>query len=216
KARLARIRIAKKGSSNAYLQSKRNGLLNELLDLTGSEEEEQHMNKTSSLLESQHHHLLHCLEKTTAHEFVDEQLFEQNCIEGAQFSRSPSLSSQEGFTGTCCTRRSRKRIPLPNASLSTTHTHTHTQGLQELSAIHIQCGDQPSLSTSSRSSLNMKSSERSRINCRGQQITTAVISLPSPTNFSPDGDGHSPANPIPASPTINTTTSSNIVKVSAL
>ncbi|XP_036415837.1 potassium voltage-gated channel subfamily D member 3-like [Colossoma macropomum] len=216
KARLARIRIAKKGSSNAYLQSKRNGLLNELLDLTGSEEEEQHMNKTSSLLESQHHHLLHCLEKTTAHEFVDEQLFEQNCVEGAQFSRSPSLSSQEGFTGTCCTRRSRKRIPLPNASLSTTHTHTHTQGLQELSAIHIQCGDQPSLSTSSRSSLNMKSSERSRINCRGQQITTAVISLPSPTNFPPDGDGHGPANPIPAPPTINTTTSSNIVKVSAL
>lgn len=82
-----------------------------------------------------------------AHEFVDEQLFEQNCIEGAQFSRSPSLSSQEGFTGTCCTRRSRKRIPLPNASLSTTHTHTHTQGLQELSAIHIQCSDQPNIST---------------------------------------------------------------------
>lgn len=37
KARLARIRIAKMGSSNAYLQSKRNGLFNELLDLTVSE-----------------------------------------------------------------------------------------------------------------------------------------------------------------------------------
>ncbi|GAA6088479.1 potassium voltage-gated channel subfamily D member 3-like isoform X1, partial [Tachysurus ichikawai] len=34
KTRLARIRIAKKGSSNAYLQSKCNGRLNELLDLT--------------------------------------------------------------------------------------------------------------------------------------------------------------------------------------
>lgn len=62
----------------------------------------------------------------------------------------------------------------------------------------------------------MKSSERSRINCRGQQITTAIISLPSPTNFPLDGDGHSPVNPIPTPPTINTTSSSNIVKVSAL
>lgn len=31
----------------------------------GSTEEEQHMTKGTSLIESQHHHLLHCLEKTT-------------------------------------------------------------------------------------------------------------------------------------------------------
>lgn len=31
----------------------------------GTEEDEQKMTKTTSLLESQHHHLLHCLEKTT-------------------------------------------------------------------------------------------------------------------------------------------------------
>ncbi|MCJ8744590.1 hypothetical protein PDJAM_G00120390 [Pangasius djambal] len=218
KTRLARIRIAKKGSSNAYLQSKRNGRLNELLDLTGSEEEEQHMNKTPSLLESQHHHLLHCLEKTTAHEFVDEQLYEQNCVEGApplqNFpSRSPSISSNEGFTGTCCTRRSRKRLALPNASLSTTHTHTHTQDLQELSAIHIQYGDQLSLGPSCRSSLNLKPNERAQINCRGQQITTAIISLPSPSSFNPDSNTTSSI-----TSTINTTSSSSssIVKVSAL
>lgn len=36
KARLARIRVAKTGSSNAYLHSKRNGLLNEALELTVS------------------------------------------------------------------------------------------------------------------------------------------------------------------------------------
>ncbi|XP_076863988.1 A-type voltage-gated potassium channel KCND3-like isoform X2 [Brachyhypopomus gauderio] len=219
KARLARIRIAKKGSSNAYLQSKRNGLLNELLDLTGSEEEEQHMNKTTSLLESQHHHLLHCLEKTTAHEFVDEQLYEQNCVEGvgqlqSPPSRSPSLSSHEGFTGTCCTRRSGKRIPLPNASLST--THTHTQGLQELSAIRIQYGDEPSLGTSARSSLNLKPCERTGINCKDQHITTAIISLPSSAIFPPDGDGHVPATPSSFAPPITTTSSSNVVKVSAL
>ncbi|XP_069094766.1 A-type voltage-gated potassium channel KCND3 isoform X3 [Pleurodeles waltl] len=65
KARLARIRVAKTGSSTAYLHSKRNGLLNEALELTGSTEEEKQISKSSSLIESQHHHLLHCLEKTT-------------------------------------------------------------------------------------------------------------------------------------------------------
>lgn len=34
KARLARIRIAKSSSANAFLQGKRNGLINELLELT--------------------------------------------------------------------------------------------------------------------------------------------------------------------------------------
>lgn len=35
------------------------------LALQGSTEDEQHMTKGTSLIESQHHHLLHCLEKTT-------------------------------------------------------------------------------------------------------------------------------------------------------
>lgn len=34
KARLARIRISKSSSANAFIQSKRNGLLTELLELT--------------------------------------------------------------------------------------------------------------------------------------------------------------------------------------
>ncbi|XP_071332508.1 A-type voltage-gated potassium channel KCND3 isoform X6 [Trachinotus anak] len=185
KARLARIRISKTGSSSAFLHSKRNGLFNEALELTGrvvlevslpaqinalaplmiadmplrqlpykmnlsdqsSTEEEQRLSKSTSLLESQHHHLLHCLEKTTNHEFVDEQYYQQSYLEaGLQNypSRSPSLSSQDGVTGTCCTRRSKKHhTPLPNASAPAhmqplTHTHTHQQGLQELSTIHIQ------------------------------------------------------------------------------
>lgn len=33
--------------------------------LQGSTEDEQHTTKGTSLIESQHHHLLHCLEKTT-------------------------------------------------------------------------------------------------------------------------------------------------------
>lgn len=79
------------------------------------------------------------------HEFVDEQYYQQSYLEaGLQNypSRSPSLSTQDGVTGTCCTRRSKKHhSPLPNAS-APAHlqplTHTHQQGLQELSTIHIQ------------------------------------------------------------------------------
>ncbi|XP_036388228.1 potassium voltage-gated channel subfamily D member 3-like isoform X2 [Megalops cyprinoides] len=209
KARLARIRIAKTGSSNAFLHSKRNGLFNELLELTGSDGEEQQLNKNTSLLESQHHHLLHCLEKTTAHEFVDEQVYEQNCLEGAlqsYHSRSPSLSSQGGTLGTCCSRRTKKSTHLPNSSAPP----AHLRSLQELSAIHIQCGSQPPHS-GSRSSLNMKSDDGARLNCKGGQIATAIISIPTPPAVTPEGEAQRPP-----SPSIQTMSSSNIVKVSAL
>ncbi|XP_022625326.1 potassium voltage-gated channel subfamily D member 3-like [Seriola dumerili] len=230
KARLARIRIAKSGSANAFLQSKRNGVLNELLELKGTEEDEQKLNKPISLLESQHHHLLHCLEKTTAHEFVDEQLYEQNCLETALQtypSRSPSISSHNSAVGTCCGRRVKGNTPLPNASTPSAHPiPTHQGPLQELSAIHIQCGDLPS-HTASRSNLNLKTDDSGRINCKGGRITTAIISLPTPPALTPDGDGlHGPPQRrpppppgLPAPPSIQTTTSSagtNIVKVSAL
>ncbi|TDH10498.1 hypothetical protein EPR50_G00075640 [Perca flavescens] len=220
KARLARIRISKEGSSNAFLHSKRNGLFNEALEFTqlpykmnlsnqSSTEEEQRLTKSTSLLESQHHHLLHCLEKTTNHEFVDEQYYQQSYLEaGLQNypSRSPSLSSQDGVTGTCCTRRSKKHhTPLPNASgpahmQPLTHAHTHQQGLQELSTIHIQP------LTTSRSSLNMRVDEPASMNCQSSQITTAIISIPTPPVTTPEGDAHLPAGPI----------HQNVVKVSAL
>ncbi|XP_028824796.1 potassium voltage-gated channel subfamily D member 3-like [Denticeps clupeoides] len=210
KARLARMRISKTGSSSAFLHSKRNGLLNESLELTqlpykmnishqSCSEDGQKLSKTMSLLESQHHHLLHCLEKTTNHEFMDEQLYEQSYLETALQSypsRSPSLSSQ-GLTGTCCSRRAKKSSQLPNASAA-------TSGLQELSAINIQCGDPP-LSTS-RSSLNMRPDDPPRLNCQSGQITTAIISIPTPPATTPDGDGHTLPNP----------SVQNIVKVSAL
>ncbi|XP_034392929.1 potassium voltage-gated channel subfamily D member 3-like [Cyclopterus lumpus] len=197
KARLARIRIAKQGTSNAFLDSKKNGLFNEALEFT-SPEEEQHLRKTTSLLENQHHHLLHCLEKTTNHEFVDEQYYQQSYLEaGLQTypSRSPSLSSRDGATGTCCTRRSKNRhAPLQNAS-GPPHMEplTHQRGLQELSTIHIL-----PLSTS-RSSLN----EPASLNCR---ITTAIISIPTPPETTPEGDAHLPTGPA----------HQNVVKVSAL
>ncbi|NWZ91514.1 KCND3 protein, partial [Nesospiza acunhae] len=198
KARLARIRVAKTGSSNAYLHSKRNGLLNEALELPGSTEEEQHMTKGTSLIESQHHHLLHCLEKTTGlsylvddpllsvrtstiknHEFIDEQLFEQNCMESSlqnyPSSRSPSVSSQAGLGASCCSRRHKRSAALPNCSVPA----TRLRSMQELSTIHIPGSEQPSL-TASRSSLNMKSDDGLRPNCKAGQITTAIISIPTP------------------------------------
>ncbi|NWS35121.1 KCND3 protein, partial [Polioptila caerulea] len=166
--------------------------------IQGSTEEEQHMTKGTSLIESQHHHLLHCLEKTTGlsylvddpllsvrtstiknHEFIDEQLFEQNCMESSMqnypSSRSPSLSSHHGLTTSCCSRRHKKSTHLPNSSVPA----TRLRSMQELSTIHIQCSEQPSLTTS-RSSLNMKSDDGLRPNCKAAQITTAIISIPTP------------------------------------
>ncbi|KAJ7998707.1 hypothetical protein DPEC_G00207670 [Dallia pectoralis] len=238
KARLARIRITQTGSScSGFLQSKRNDLLNELLELTqqpykqnniheGSDEEQQQSSEKLSLLESQHHHLLHCLEKTTAHEFVDEQLYEQNCLETtaqSYVSRSPSLSSQDGPIGTCCTRRVKRNSPVPNSSRALQPSHRPSP-LQELSALHIQCGEKP-LHTTSRSSLNMKTDEVGLVNCKGGQITTAIISIPTAPSATPDGDGlpgppqrrSPPLASGPQTPSINTTTtSSNVIKVSAL
>ncbi|XP_054883647.1 potassium voltage-gated channel subfamily D member 3-like [Poeciliopsis prolifica] len=230
KARLARIRIAKSGSANAFLQSKHNGLLNELLELTGSEEDEQKLIKSTSLLESQHHHLLHCLEKTTAHEFVDEQVYEQNCLETALQtypSHSPSIASHDSPAVTCCGATGKKNTPLPNANLPLANpVPSHRGPLQELSALHIQSAD-PLSHTSSRSNLNLRTDESKRINCKSGRITTAIISLPTPPALAPDADGlHGPPQRRPppplghlAAPSIQTTTSSagtNIVKVSAL
>lgn len=210
KARLARIRVAKTGSSNAYLHSKRNGLLNEALELTGSMEDEHNVSKSTSLIESQHHHLLHCLEKTTNHEFIDEQLFEQNCMESSMqnypSTRSPSLSSHHGVSTSCCSRRSKKTTHLPNSSVPA----TRLRSMQELSTIHIQCSEQPSLTTS-RSSLNMKSDDGLRPNCKTSQITTAIISIPTPPALTPEAESRPP----PSSPS-RSTNISNIVKVSAL
>ena len=79
----------------------------------------------------------------------------------------------------------------------------------------------------SRSKLNLKTNDSVRINCKGERITTAIISLPSPPSLNPDAAGlrgppqRRPPPPPghPAAPSIQTTASSagiNIFKVSAL
>ncbi|XP_007903174.1 potassium voltage-gated channel subfamily D member 2 isoform X2 [Callorhinchus milii] len=206
KARLARIRVAKSGSANAYMQSKRNGLLSESLEQMFNDEEQALVAKTGSSFERQHHHLLHCLEKTTNHEFVDEQMYEENCLERSTgnrvVSRSPSLSSQHGLTGTCCSRRNKKTFRLPNSNICLSRPGS----VQELSTIQIQCVERTGLSNS-RSSLNAKVEESVKLNCEQSYITTAIISIPTPPGTTPEGDNRSD------SPDIS---ERNIVKVSAL
>ncbi|EPQ19745.1 Potassium voltage-gated channel subfamily D member 2 [Myotis brandtii] len=204
KARLARIRAAKSGSANAYMQSKRNGLLSN--QLQSSEDEQAFVSKYGSSFESQHHHLLHCLEKTTNHEFVDEQVFEESCMEVSTVNRpsshSPSLSSQQGVTGTCCSRRHKKTFRIPSANVS----GSHRGSVQELSTIQIRCVERNPLSNS-RSSLNAKMEECVKLNCEQPYVTTAIISIPTPPVTTPEGDDR------PESPEYS---GGNIVRVSAL
>ncbi|XP_041442335.1 potassium voltage-gated channel subfamily D member 2-like isoform X1 [Xenopus laevis] len=204
KTRLARIRIAKSGSANAYLQSKRNGLLNEKLQ--GSSEEEQPLvSKSGSTFATQHHHLLHCLERTTNHEFVDEQTFEDGCMEVSTINKpakhSPSLSPQNNSF--CCSRRNKKNLSIPNANAPTC---SHHESLQELSALQIQYMERAPLSNS-RSSLNAKVEGNVKFNCEQPYVTTAVISIPTPPMTTPEEDGRS------ESPDYS---QRNIVRVSAL
>ncbi|XP_018408578.1 PREDICTED: potassium voltage-gated channel subfamily D member 2 [Nanorana parkeri] len=199
KSRLARIRVAKSGSANAYLQSKRNGILNE-----GTREDP---NKTGSTFATQHHHLLHCLEKTTNHEFVDDQTYDDNGMEVSTINKprnhSPSMLSHRDGGSFCCTRRNKKNLCIPNANMTTC---SHHGSLQELSAIQIQHMERTPL-TNSRSSLNAKVEETIKLNCEHPYVTTAVISIPSLPVTTPAQDGRS------ESPDYS---QRNIVRVSAL
>ncbi|XP_037616919.1 potassium voltage-gated channel subfamily D member 2-like isoform X1 [Sebastes umbrosus] len=152
-----------------------------------------------------HNHLLHCLEKTTNHEFVDEKTYEGSCREVTlvkQVSRSSSMSSSpHGFTS-CCSRRKRKTFDVPNSNMS---VGLHGS-VQELSTIQIK--DRPfTNSRSSRSSLNAKFEETVPLNCHQPYITAAVISMPTPPGNTPEGNASSGS--VDYSQT-------NIVRVSAL
>ncbi|XP_062850796.1 potassium voltage-gated channel subfamily D member 2 isoform X2 [Trichomycterus rosablanca] len=197
KTRLARIRAKKSKGTNAYLQYKRNGLL-------ADHEEEALVCKTNPTFDTQHHHLLHCLEKTTNHEFVDEQTYETSCMEVSvvkpSTSRSSSISSSpHGIT--CCSRRNkRKSFNVPNSNM----VAGHRDSVQELSTIQIR--ERPL--SNSRSSLNAKFEETVPLNTEQQPyITAAVISMPTPPVTTPEG-GESASSP--------DFLRSNIVRVSAL
>ncbi|KAF7693895.1 potassium voltage-gated channel subfamily D member 2 isoform X2 [Silurus meridionalis] len=160
--------------------------------------------KTNPTFETQHHHLLHCLEKTTNHEFVDENAYETSCMEVSMVkpstSRSSSLSSSpHGLT--CCSRRNkRKSFNMPNSNM----VAGRRGSVQELSTIQIR--ERPM--SNSRSCLNAKFEETVQWNSEQKPyITTAVISMSTPSVNSPES-GDSAREP--------DFLQSNIVRVSAL
>uniref|UniRef100_A0A8C1J0Z0 A-type voltage-gated potassium channel KCND1 n=1 Tax=Cyprinus carpio TaxID=7962 RepID=A0A8C1J0Z0_CYPCA len=161
--------------------------------------------KSNPTFETQHHHLLHCLEKTTNHEFVDEQTYETSCMEVSlakpSMSRSSSMSSSPHGLSSCCTRRNkRKSFNVPNSNM----VAGRRGSIQELSTIQIR--ERPM--SNSRSSLNAKFEETVPLNSEEQSyITAAVISMPTPPVTTPEGGDSSSSHNF---------LQSNIVRVSAL
>uniref|UniRef100_A0A3B5AWJ8 Potassium voltage-gated channel, Shal-related subfamily, member 1 n=2 Tax=Stegastes partitus TaxID=144197 RepID=A0A3B5AWJ8_9TELE len=177
KVRLARIRMAKKGTTNAFLQYKE--------DRDRDSDSTALCVKNRSAFEHQHHHLLHCLEKTTNHEFTDEMNYSELCMTesvGFRTSRSTSLSSQQGAqnnsTG-CCPRRARRRaaMRLANSTVSVSRG-----SVQELDTLHIKT---TSIPPQTRSSLNAQADDL-KLNCGEQDFTAAIISIPTPPANTPD------------------------------
>ncbi|XP_033978009.1 potassium voltage-gated channel subfamily D member 2-like, partial [Trematomus bernacchii] len=124
--------------------------------------------KTNPQFDLHHNHLLHCLEKTTNHEFVDEKSYDGVCndvtlvkqISRSSSSSSSSSSSPHGFTS-CCARKKKKSFKVPNSNMA--------DGLQELSTIQVK--ERPyTNSRSSRSSLNAKFEETLPLNCEARNI----------------------------------------------
>uniref|UniRef100_A0A3B4T396 A-type voltage-gated potassium channel KCND1 n=1 Tax=Seriola dumerili TaxID=41447 RepID=A0A3B4T396_SERDU len=188
KVRLARIRMAKKGTTNAFLQYKE--------DRDRDSDSTALCVKNKSAFEHQHHHLLHCLEKTTNHEFTDEMTYSELCMTesvGFRTSRSTSLSSQQGAqnnsTG-CCPRRARRRaaMRLANSTVSVSRG-----SIQELDTLHVKT---TSIPPQTRSSLNAQA-DNLKLNCGEQDFTAAIISIPTPPANTPDESLPSSPAPIP-------------------
>ncbi|KAJ8371295.1 hypothetical protein SKAU_G00113230 [Synaphobranchus kaupii] len=207
KVRLARIRMAKKGTTNAFLQYKEDGGLQD--HDSGSTAL---CVKNRSSFEHQHHHLLHCLEKTTNHEFTDELTYSEVCMMesvGYRTSRSTSLSSQQGGSSSCCPRRTKRRaIRLANSTVSVSRG-----SVQELDTLQIQ---KSSGGPQSRSSLNART-EDLKLNCDDSDFTAAIISIPTPPANTPDES----LPPSPAIPGIlrnsrSSTYTQDTVKISSL
>uniref|UniRef100_A0A671QI34 A-type voltage-gated potassium channel KCND1 n=1 Tax=Sinocyclocheilus anshuiensis TaxID=1608454 RepID=A0A671QI34_9TELE len=175
KVRLARIRLAKKGTTNAFLHYKEEG------GFQDRDSDNALCLKNRSSFEHQHHHLLHCLEKTTNHEFTDELTFSEMCMTesvGYRTSRSTSISSQQGVSTSCCPRRGKRRaIRLANSTVSVSRG-----SIQELDTLQVH---KTSAGPQSRSSLNART-EDLKLNCEDRDFTAAIISIPTPPANTPD------------------------------
>ncbi|XP_023846878.1 A-type voltage-gated potassium channel KCND1 [Salvelinus sp. IW2-2015] len=209
KVRQARIRMAKKGATNAFLQHKEDGGLQD-----GDGDSTPFCVKNRSAFEHQHHHLLHCLEKTTNHEFTDEVTYSEVCVTdsvGFRTSRSTSLSSQQGATTTCCSRRAKRRaFRLANSTVSVSRG-----SVQELDTLHVTKTPAGTQYPQSRSSLNART-EDLKLNC--DDYTAAIISIPTPPANTPDESlPNSPAIPgILRNSRSSTFNTQDTVKISSL
>ncbi|XP_056629420.1 potassium voltage-gated channel subfamily D member 1 [Triplophysa dalaica] len=174
KVRLARIRLSKKGTTNAFLHYKEEG------GFQNRDGDGGMFLKNRSTFEHQHHHLLHCLEKTTNHEFTDELTFSEMCMTesiGYRTSRSTSISSQQGMSTSCCPRRAKRRaIRLANSTVSVSRG-----SVQELDTLQVH----KPFRHQSRSSLNART-EDLKLNCDDRDFTAAIISIPTPPANTPD------------------------------
>ncbi|XP_061817479.1 A-type voltage-gated potassium channel KCND2 [Nerophis lumbriciformis] len=101
KTRLARISAGKNAGANAYLRYKQ---------LTDADPEASKQAGEALVckanMEVQRHHLLHCLEKTTNHGFVDPKTMESSRSEGKPLRKvSLSSSSSPNTFTSCCARK---------------------------------------------------------------------------------------------------------------
>ncbi|KAM9772544.1 A-type voltage-gated potassium channel KCND2-like isoform 2-T2 [Syngnathus typhle] len=111
KSQLARIQAGKSQGASAYMRYKL------LADAEASKEAGRALlDKVNAgpNMAARHHHLLHCLEKTTSLQFVEQASVEWSCSEEALLKRARSRSSSSSFSSTsppaltsCCVRTKR-------------------------------------------------------------------------------------------------------------
>ncbi|XP_030049868.1 A-type voltage-gated potassium channel KCND1 [Microcaecilia unicolor] len=206
KVRLARIRLTKNGTASAFMLYKQNG---------GLEDKDSDTNvlfvKNHSAFEQQHHHLLNCLEKTTNHEFTDEQTYSETLMTeslGYRTSRSTSISSHQGFSTSCCPRRARRRaIRLANSSISVSRG-----SMQELDELQRH----PSTPPQCRSHLNANAHDNLMLNCDASDLAAAFINIPTPPANTPDSQRSSPPRVLRNSAALAVCYSHDAVKISSL
>ncbi|XP_060067829.1 potassium voltage-gated channel protein Shal-like isoform X2 [Ylistrum balloti] len=172
KARQARIHMAKKASGAAFLHSKKRAEEARRARESGVELDDNKQN----MLEMQHHHLLHCLEKTTDREFGDIELTFNGALttkpsETPPPSPDPSLTSLDpkGRSTGCCARRfsSHRRYLVSKKA-----------DKDDLNDIQIRM---PTINRSSRSSLNAVGTSTNNKPNNTLTVTTAIVTLPTPS-----------------------------------
>ncbi|XP_029466307.1 potassium voltage-gated channel subfamily D member 1 [Rhinatrema bivittatum] len=207
KVRLARIRLTKNGTTNAFMLYKQNG---------GLEDKDSDAHtlfvKSRSAFEQQHHHLLHCLEKTTNHDFTDEQTYSEALMTeslGYRTSCSTSISSHQGFSTSCCPRRAKRRaIRLANSTISVSRG-----SMQELDELQGHKSSPPQ----SRSHLNAKAHDNLTLNCDASDLSAAIISIPTrPANALDGGRLPSPPGVLRNSGALAVCYAQDAVKISSL